>query len=507
MIRGLIILSIFLSANRLLGQSFYGQSWITGGGNSFKVKFNGQQKTISYYDTNFNFYFSVGSSCISDSNGNLKLICDGYDMMDTLGNGIDNGDTLVPNLIYNKYFGFSGYSQSSIILPFSDEIYYVFTPTASDYEVTTYWNNPGSGRALFDLLLYHKVDMKLNGGAGKVIKKAVPLLENVKLSKTQMMACRHANGVDWWLLKQSSDSNMAYRFLVTQDSIYNKGVQGFAEPHFTEMDYFGQSMFNQEGSKYATVCVGTNELFMADFDRCTGELSNPKVVNISNHQIHPTDPTPDIAPRGVCFSPNGQLIYVVKGYNIFQYDWNEPDSALAWYHVANLDTTWGGQFQLYSCAYLGPDSKLYIGNQNGLGKAMSVINNPDVKGVGCGFCPKCFQFPKIGAGNPPCMPNYALGADLPCWPLSSEGVGPDSYWEGVDELVVYPNPASMSIAISSEALKGRRMKVSLYNMLGQEVISHECHFVQQKSSIDVSSLPSGVYLLKVGEWVRRVVVE
>jgi hypothetical protein len=120
MIRGLIILSIFLSANRLLGQSFYGQSWITGGGNSFKVKFNGQQKTISYYDTNFNFYFSVGSSCISDSNGNLKLICDGYDMMDTLGNGIDNGDTLnSKSTIYNKYFGFSGYSQSSIILPFS----------------------------------------------------------------------------------------------------------------------------------------------------------------------------------------------------------------------------------------------------------------------------------------------------------------------------------------------------------------------------------------------------
>jgi hypothetical protein len=57
---------------------------------------------------------------------------------------------------------------------------------------------------------------------------------------------------------------------------------------------------------------------------------------------------------------------------------------------------------------------MYIGNWNGLGKAMSVINNPDVKGVGCGFCPKCFQFPKIGAGNPPCMPNYALGADLPC---------------------------------------------------------------------------------------------
>ncbi|MBK6331771.1 MAG: hypothetical protein IPF62_15235 [Bacteroidetes bacterium] len=297
-------------------------------------------------------------------------------------------------MIYDKYDGFSGYSQSSIILPFADDIYYVITPTASDYEVTTYWNNPGSGRALFDLLLYHKLDMKLNGGAGRVINKASPLLENVKLSKTQMMACRHANGIDWWLLKQAHDTNMIYRFLVTKDSIYNYGIQGFAEPHFTKWDIVGQSMFNKSGTKYATVCMGLNKLFIADFDRCTGELIAPKIINIANHQVQPLDTTMDVAPAGICFSTNGNFIYIVKAFNLFQYELNETDSTLAWYHIANLDTSWGAQFQKWSCAYLGPDNKVYIGNVNGLGKAMSVIDSPDVKGAGCGFCPKCFQFPK-----------------------------------------------------------------------------------------------------------------
>jgi hypothetical protein len=73
--------------------------------------------------------------------------------------------------------------------------------------------------------------------------------------------------------------------------------------------------------------------------------------------------------------------------------------------------------------------------------------------------------------------------------------------------MVYPNPASTKITISCEALQGKRIQVSLFNMLGQTMISQECHFAQQKSSIDVSNLPRGVYLLKVGEWVRRVVVE
>jgi hypothetical protein len=72
---------------------------------------------------------------------------------------------------------------------------------------------------------------------------------------------------------------------------------------------------------------------------------------------------------------------------------------------------------------------------------------------------------------------------------------------------LYPNPASTSITMSSEALRGKLVKVSFYNMLGQALMSNECHFVQQNYTLNIQQLPRGVYLLKVGEWVRRVVVE
>jgi len=65
--------------------------------------------------------------------------------------------------------------------------------------------------------------MNANGGAGKVLKRMQPLMENAELRKTQMMACRHANGKDWWLLKQAGDSNTICKFLFTQDSVYNMG--------------------------------------------------------------------------------------------------------------------------------------------------------------------------------------------------------------------------------------------------------------------------------------------
>ncbi len=498
--RKVILVILVILSYKVHGQLNHSKNWITGGGISYKMEFDNQQVNIRYLDTTFKFYFLGGSSCISDTTGKLRIICDGYNIMDSVGNYIENGDTIVPKVIYEKYNGFSLTPQTSIILPFQDDIYYVITPTASDYEVLTYWNDPNSGRALFDLLLYNKVDMSLNGGMGKVVKKAIPLLENVQLSKVQMMACRHSNGKDWWLLKQAHDTNMVYRFLVTKDSIYNDGVQGFAEPHFTKWDLAGQSMFSQQGDKYATLCSGRNLMFLADFDRCTGELSNGKVINLANHVYHPADTALDWSPGGLCFSPNGKFLYVVKGYNIFQYEIDEPDSNLAWYHIANMDTTYA-QFQVWGNAYLGNDGKLYISNWNGLGKATSYLSDPDAKGAACGFCAKCLQFPKIGTTSVPCMPNYALGKDTinPCWPLESSEIKVVS-----SEMQVYPNPSSSVFYIKNRIGK----KKTLYNVTG------ELLFSTKADEIDVSRLAKGVYYIKclsegqTGEdGVKKVIVE
>ena len=97
--------------------------------------------------------------------------------------------------------------------------------------------------------------------------------------------------------------------------------------------------------------------------------------------------------------------------------------------------------------YLGPDNKLYIGNWGSvLCKQMSYFNNPDAKGLASDFCPRCLRFPNYGVTCPPTMPNYDLGEDLPCWPLSL----PNPPKEGDEMLVVYPNPASSKLYIKYE---------------------------------------------------------
>jgi hypothetical protein len=490
----LIIVCILFNLFLANAQKNHGINWIEGGGNSFKIHFKNNIPFLNYFTTGM--YFALGSSCISDTDGNFKIICNGFKLMDSIGTTIEGGDTITPSELCKKYNGFSILSQSSIILPFRNDIYYAITSTASDTMITNYWNQ--NIYALFDQVLYTKVDMKLNNGLGKVVAKGVSMIDNVKLSKTQMMACRHADGVNWWVLKQAHDTNMVYKFIVTEDSIYNLGVQGMGEPHWGYNDIKGQIMFNTQGTQYATVAWGRNLVFLADFNRCTGNISNPQIRNLPIHSRSASILTLDTLAVGVCFSPNDSLLYVVKDYNLYQLDLNNPDSLTAWYRVANMDTTYD-QFQKWGGLFSGPDGKIYIGNWGGIGKAMSVIDNPNVKGNGCNFCAKCLQFPSQGVTTPPCMPNYELGKDsallVGCTPVGL----PSPPEEGVGELMVYPNPSNYKIRV--ESIKYKDATKQLYNSIGQMVLR------TKENEIDVSGLPKGVYYLRVENQVVKVVVE
>jgi hypothetical protein len=474
-------------------QSYYGKIWVSGTGISYKINFESSNIINTYLDTFYSPYFTKGNSNICDTNGNLILCSDGYNVYDSNANYIDGGDTLIPNDFYIHEDGWSLYSQSSIFLPMDSDLYYFITPTFSDSQFTDCLAN---NNCYFDLLLYNVIDMKANGGAGKVVKRMQPLMEHAMLSKTRMMACRHANGKDWWLLKQSEFGNTVFKFLFTQDSIYNYGSQTFNGPAWgSGWDLRGQSMISQDGSKYASTVDGipsTGEVFVADFDRCYGILSNEKIIYTPELNYHdPNDTTlKQKTSVGVAFSPNGKLLYVMSPHNLLQYDLDDN----TWYHVAGLDTSFQ-KFQDYSSSYLGPDGKLYIGNHGGLSKQMSVINNPDVKGAGCNFCPRCLRLDSVfwygGVGTPPCMPNYGLGAQV-CWPLESQ-----QYEVGSEQVVVYPNPSNSKLRIKNGELKMKE----LYNSVGQIVLS------TKENVIDVSGLVKGVYYLRVENQVVKVVVE
>jgi hypothetical protein len=482
-----IITFCFISSN---SQSYYGQSWLMGYMGIY-TKYTNNNYTFDSTLVSYNTLtpFVHGKSNICDSNGNVRLISDGFNIYDRNGFVIENGDTLVDKYHYGLTSGSSYLTQSSIFLPMDSGKCYFINPDVTPYMIDSIWSKISVlKKAPFDQLLYNEIDMYANNGKGKVTKRMQKLLDSVEISKTQMMACRHGNSKDWWLLKMAQDSNDVYTFLVTQDSIYNKGKQKMPFSLVSHYDNIGQMMFNTEGDKMIT---GKNdfesEFFMADFDRCYGTLSNYEKIKVP---IQNSAFGLDSSLFGLCYSPNGKFIYVSKYDHLLQYDVQDK----TWFYIGFRDTT-DAVFQGYGNMYVAPDGKLYIGNWHGFSKQMSVIENPNAKGIACNFCKRCFRSPKIIDGiltDPPCMPNYSLGAKT-CYPQSNEELVMKN-----EELVVYPNPASTKIVV-----RCRMSDVSkqLYNSIGQLVLS------TKENEIDVRNLNSGMYYLKVGNQTKKVVVE
>jgi hypothetical protein len=486
-------------------QENFNKTWYSGGGRTFRSQFITSGVMNIKIDSTHGLYFSKGSSSICDSNGNIILCSDGFSVYSDDLEYLDEGYRLMDSSFFVFYNGFSSYSQSSIFLPIDDTTIYFINSGCSENLLNTVWLASGSKKSPFDRLYLSKINLKANGGAGKVVERLKPIVQGEFMSKTQMMACKHANGIDWWLLKMMHDSVSVYTFLITKDSVYNYGKQSFPYPRKTGAnniywENMGQIQLSLDGEKFAATCNNMhNELFLADFDRCTGMLSNMQKKNIpilpTNFPASANEPN-DKYSTGLCFSPNGRFIYTITYTNIQQYDTWDSDSSTAWYHVANMDTVYD-YFNGYSMGYLGWDKKLYIGNWHGLGKTMSVIDSPDNKGISCGWCPKCLRFPDTlgGATNPPCQPNYNLGKDtsINCWPLAVENTNMSS-----ESLFVYPNPTS-----------GRLIIRGCNHNTSKELFSHSGQLLlrTKENELDLSRFAKGIYILRCEGQVRKVVVE
>ncbi len=127
---------------------------------------------------------------------------------------------------------------------------------------------------------------------------------------------------------------------------------------------------------------------------------------------------------------------------------------------------------------------------------MSVIDHPDSKGAGAGFCRKCFRLDDttiFAFGSLPGLPDFNLcAASGICWPLSqSESEVQSAEW------VVYPNPSSTVFIVQNKQGK----KKELFNVQG------ELLFSTKEDVIDVKSYAKGMYYLRVEGQVKKVVVE
>ena len=382
---------------------------------------------ISLHAYDVDYYKTAANICRSD--GALEFSTNGAFIADRNGDTLYNGTGLAPSAYTSAYPEGLVVSQGALIIPkpSATNIYFLFHGTVDDQV-------PAAAQYLYLTI----IDMSLNGGLGGVVTKNVVLWSGVQQAG-KITAVRHANGRDWWVFNHQANNNVFNRYLVTPAGVVMDGTQaiGIVRPPDA-----GNVCFSPDGSKYAYYW-GESDLEIFDFDRCTGQFSNPVFIGIEDTN----------AGGGVAFSPNSRYVYVSSVLDLYQYDTEASDIAASMVHIGVWDGFYSPQPPLatyFDEAQVAPDGKIYVSTGNSTFH-LHVINAPNEPGFACDLVQHGVQLPAYYYNSLPNHPNYHLGPidGTVCDSLGiTNGVGE---FERAASVSAYPNPSSGAFAINYTA--------------------------------------------------------
>ena len=328
-----------------------------------------------------------GCSSISDQNGNLLFYSDGINVWDKAHKLMPNGTGLL---------GHESSTQSAIIIPKagSKVQYYIFTVDEPDPEEV---NNNG--------LNYTLVDLSLNNGFGDVVatEKNIhlvtynqndPLESKLKCSE-KITAVQHNDENSIWVITHFKNSFYSFRVdgngvnttpvvSTTPTDIpvggYKQNGIGYLKvsPDGTKIAvaHSQTSNSNETGPKIASRQSG--KVLLYDFNTTTGNVTNE--LTLLSKRI----------PYGIEFSPKSSKLYTTV--NNYESDGSPLGSSLYQFDLSAGNIV-SSIVDIKTYAYvagalqLAIDGKIYRAGYpiNGSGSSLSVINNPETKGISCNF--------------------------------------------------------------------------------------------------------------------------
>lgn len=395
-----------------------------------------------------------GSVSYSDDQGNLLFYSNGGDKPGSGNPGIELGGVwnrdfeLMPNGNITGLAGCNSSPQPALVVPKSATEYYLFT-------IGCVVNQTGLRKSV--------VDMTLDNGLGDLSVVGDVMLDPSTYSLAEgMTGTRHANGTDVWLVVHSAGGTSFYVFLVTPTGITGPVTQNVGAAG----DNYGQMRFNIQGTKLAF----NQELF--DFDNATGVISNP----VNHGQADGW---------GRAFSPSGKYYYQCSLMGeLYQFDVEAANVAASKVLIMSNNMSAFGGMQI------GPDLKIYLSQS--AANALNVIEQPDMPGLSCNFVSGGFPITG-GASSTMGLPNY-IDSDLISLVNSVEEL------DGALEFNVFPNPTTDYVefdhtpdieTLGVYAVDGRAME----------------HWVLVGSRLDIRALSAGVYFIRSGNSVARVIKE
>ena len=360
---------------------------------------------------------------------------------------------------------------------------------------------------------YTKINYKENNDSGIVIQKNVQL--NNFPAFDALMAVRHGNGRDWWLIFQrwyapnaTVASDTFYVYSVSPLGISGPSKQSIGSSHSTNL---GHLIFSNSGNKFAQVSIrGMIELY--NFDRCSGTITS----------TIPIETEPAVAPfphwySSCAFSPDDSKLYVLEysqvnppPHYLWQYDLNSANIAASKTAIDSLPGTPYGVGQIK----LAPDGKIYmttfdqtfgwpypdtITAYTTINNNLSVINYPDSLGAACDFQPFSFN---LGTGRSyfglPNNPDYELGAWVgsPCDTLSV-GLNPNPIPEASWMQAWYNHEWDM-IHVNASKLQGKKGVLRLVDIEGRIVFEKPAEVISGgyfTTEIYTHEISGGVYVV------------
>jgi len=308
------------------------------------------------------------ASSVSDAAGQLLFYSNGEKVW-------NRNHALMPNGVTISSTGVSS-TQGVLIVPHPGDLnrYYVFL--TDDME-----NQLAQG------LRYTVVDMSLANGLGDVTGPVVRLPTPTLASKVaeKLIAVRHANGRDCWIVVHGWGNNQFYSFLLTNAGLAGTPVTSTIGPVLDglpsggptgQMPYSnaaGHLRGSPDGQHLAMATL-YRDLGLYDFDAATGQVSNyqellPASINQSLRY-------------GVEFSADNSRLYAVAASG------NQDFSLLQFNMQVGLGGAIAGSRQVVGTGNTGmggllraPDGKIYMASLSFL----HAINAPNALGGSCNF--------------------------------------------------------------------------------------------------------------------------
>jgi hypothetical protein len=306
-------------------------------------------------------------------------------------------------------------------------------------------------------------------------------------------ACRHGNGRDWWIFAVEVGYAQAHLLLLTKDGVVEDKVLKM-NVKVVDVISDGVTNFTNDGKKLIMYSY-SNGIWMYDFDRCAGTISNLQSIP-ANDVIK----VPSFHGRGLVTSPNNRFLYVNNAIYLYQFDLRAKDiagSRLVIAEVNNQLDTFRGLLIGFGTMQLAPNGKIYMSNSGSL-DYMHTIDNPDLKGEQCNFRRRSLPLPTYQAWGLPNYPNYRLGVATgsSCDTLNS--------LPKPDVVLIFPNPYFAGDLLSIQKNTDTATEFVLYDITGRLVYRTPLQPIIGKQTIQLPHFAVGNYVWKVGTSVGKL---